>query len=106
MLQGWLADDAGLLGVMDGVKRASRDWAANGKAVSWLTHARGRLEAAERLCARTDLSAHMEPKDREYLASCRKAETVAKGRRRLARALIYVMLIGIIAGLVGWINQG
>ena len=106
MLQGWLAEDAGLLGVMDGVKRASRDWAANGKAASWLTHARGRLEAAERLGARADLAAHIDPADREYLAACGKAEAAAKGRRRFAQALIYLLLVGIIAGLVGWINQG
>ncbi len=106
MLQGWLAEDAGLLGVMDGVKRASRDWAANGKAASWLTHARGRLEAAERLRVRADLAAHIDPADREYLAACGKAEAAAKGRRRFAQALIYLLLVGIIAGLVGWINQG
>jgi hypothetical protein len=36
VLQGWLVEDAGLLSVLDGVKRASRDWAANGKSASLL----------------------------------------------------------------------
>ena len=49
LLQGWLAEDAGLLGVLEGVKRASRDWAANNKDAAWLTHATNRLDAAERL---------------------------------------------------------
>ena len=31
LLQGWLTEDAGLLGVLEGVKRASRDWAANNR---------------------------------------------------------------------------
>ena len=105
LLQGWLAEDAGLLSVMDGVKRASRDWAANGKNAAWLTHATGRLEAAERLRERPDLAANLEPTDREYLAACRKAEAAARGRTRRVRALIYVLLVGIITGLVGWINQ-
>jgi formylglycine-generating enzyme required for sulfatase activity len=105
LLQGWLAEDAGLLAVLEGVKRASRDWAANGKTAAWLTHATGRLEAAERLRERPDLAANLAPADREYLAACRKAEAFARARTRRVRALIYVLLVGIIAGLVGWINQ-
>ena len=34
-MRGWLAEDAGLLGVLDGVKRASRDWALGSKAKPW-----------------------------------------------------------------------
>jgi formylglycine-generating enzyme required for sulfatase activity len=105
LLQGWLAEDAGLLSVMEGVKRASRDWAANGKNSTWLVHSTGRLEAAERLRERADLAANLEPTDREYLAACRKAEAAARGRTRRVQALIYVLLVGIIAGLIGWINQ-
>ena len=29
LLQGWLAEDLGALTTLEGVKRASRDWAAN-----------------------------------------------------------------------------
>jgi hypothetical protein len=36
LLQGWLREDAGLLTVLDSIKRATRDWAANGKTSSWL----------------------------------------------------------------------
>ncbi len=105
LLQGWLAEDAGLLSVIDGVKRASRDWAANGKNSIWLVHSSGRLEAAERLRERPDLAANLDPTDREYLAVCRKAQAAATGRTRRVQALIYVLLVAIIAGLVGWINQ-
>ena len=31
LLEGWLTEDAGLLAVLEGVKRASRDWAANNR---------------------------------------------------------------------------
>jgi formylglycine-generating enzyme required for sulfatase activity len=99
LLQGWLAEDAGLLAVLEGVKRASRDWAANGKTAAWLTHTTGRLEAAERLRERPDLAANLEPTDREYLAACRKAEAAARARTRRVRAFIYVLLIGVIASL-------
>jgi formylglycine-generating enzyme required for sulfatase activity len=99
LLQGWLAEDAGLLAALEGVKRASRDWAANGKTTAWLTHATGRLEAAERLRERPDLAANLEPTEREYLAACRKAEATARARTRRVRAFIYVLLIGVIASL-------
>jgi formylglycine-generating enzyme required for sulfatase activity len=105
LLQGWLTEDAGLLSVIDGAKRASRDWAANGKNSIWLVHSSGRLEAAERLRERPDLAANLDPTDREYLAVCRKAQAAATGRTRRVQALIYVLLVAIIAGLIGWINQ-
>ena len=57
LLQGWLTEDAGLLAVLEGVKRASRDWAANNRrrALGWRTQRIG-WTAAERLSARPDLA--------------------------------------------------
>jgi formylglycine-generating enzyme required for sulfatase activity len=105
LLQGWLAEDSALLAVLEGVKHASRDWSVNNQEAAWLTHATDRLAAAERLTARPDLAANLEPTDRNYLAACRTAEAYAKRGKRLVQAVIYVLLIGIIVGLVGWINQ-
>ena len=105
LLQGWLTEDAGLLAVLEGVKRASRDWAANAKNTAWLAHTTDRLAAAERLSARPDLAANLEPTDHEYLTACSKAEADAKRGKRLLLAGIYVLLVGVIAGLIGWINQ-
>jgi formylglycine-generating enzyme required for sulfatase activity len=105
LLQGWLTEDAGLLGVLEGVKRASRDWAANNRGRAWLTHATDRLAAAERLTERPDLAANLQPTDLAYLAACRKAQEQAKRGKRLLQAAIYVLLVGVIVGLIGWINQ-
>ena len=105
LLQGWLTEDGGLLAVLEGVKRASRDWAANNRNRAWLAHQNDRLAAAERLSARPDLAANLEPTDREYISACRKAEASVKRGRRLLQGAIYVLLVGVIAGLVGWINQ-
>ncbi len=105
LLQGWLTEDAGLLAVLEGVKRASRDWAANIRDAAWLTHTTDRLAAAERLTARPDLAASLEPTDRQYIAACRKAEDDLKRGRRLLQGAVYVSLVAVILGLVGWINQ-
>ena len=102
-LQGWLKEDAGL--GREGVKRASRDWAANNRRASWLAHGTDRLAAAERLAARPDLAANLEPTDRDYLATCQKAEADAKRAKWLVQAVVYGLLLLVIAGLIGWINQ-
>lgn len=102
----------GLLAVIDGVQRASQDWINNGKHTAWLTHTTGRLEAANRLNDRPDLAALLMPADREYLTACREAEraaaervrTAARNRKRM-QAVVGLLMLGIIAGLVGWINQ-
>jgi formylglycine-generating enzyme required for sulfatase activity len=105
LLQSWLTEDSGLLAVLEGVKRASRDWAVNGHDATWLTHGTDRLAAAEQLAVRPDLAAGLESTDHDYLCACRKAEALGRRRRRLVQAVVYVLLIGIIAGLLGWINQ-
>ena len=69
LLGGWLTEDAGLLAVLEGVKRASRDWAANDRHRAWLSHRADRLAAAERLSARPDLAANLEPTDRAYIVA-------------------------------------
>jgi formylglycine-generating enzyme required for sulfatase activity len=111
LLQGWLAEDAGLLGVLEGVKRASRDWGANGKNFAWLTHATDRLVAAERLRERADLAANLAPEDREYLEQCRERERLERQqthrlrrRTRQTAALAAVLSLGI-GAVFAWLNQ-
>ncbi len=90
---------------MDGVKRGSRDWRENGKSPAWLAHATGQLEAANRLGDRPYLAANLDAADCEYLAECRKKDMSAGVRSRRVQALVYALLVGFIARLVGWINQ-
>ena len=74
VLQGWLSEDFVALTTLEGVKRGARDWAANSKEGSWLTHGEARLQQAERLRMRDDLAAHIEPIEQEYLDACRHQE--------------------------------
>jgi len=76
LLQGWLVEDAGLLSVLEDVKRASRDWAANAKDNAWLAHKSTRFKSAKQLIReRSDLTAIFEPTDLEYFEACRKRRT-------------------------------
>ena len=59
------------------------------QAQSWLEKRRGDLPAV----------------DQDFIDQSAKRENKARSRVRRIRALVYVLLVGIIAGLVGWINQ-
>jgi hypothetical protein len=88
LLEGWLTEDGELLSIMDGVKRASRDWAANGRDAAWLIHSGGRLDAAERLCERRDLAANFKPTDTDYLTACKRGRKAARRAKLLIDALV------------------
>jgi formylglycine-generating enzyme required for sulfatase activity len=104
-LQQWLKEDTALLIVMDGVKRAAQEWENNEKGPDWLTHAAERLKAAMQLIERPDLAANLEPRDREYLATCREAEAAARRRTRRAQVLVGMLVAMMMAGLAAWVEH-
>jgi WD40 repeat protein len=83
LLEGWLAADAGRLAVVEGIKRAARDWIQADRRTPWLTHSAERLLAAEQLSERLDLAATLGPTEREYLAACRRAEDQRQNAEKL-----------------------
>ncbi|MGD9712875.1 MAG: TIR domain-containing protein, partial [Thermomicrobiales bacterium] len=112
LLQGWLEEDFAQLAVLDGIQRASRDWAANLKGDAWLAHVGERYAAATRLLERPDLAANLSATDTDYLAACQalekataeKARAITNFRRRMYASVV-ALLLCVIIGLVGWINQ-
>jgi formylglycine-generating enzyme required for sulfatase activity len=111
LLQGWLAEDAGLLSVLEGVRRASRDWAANARDPAWLAHGTGRLAQTEQLRQRADLAAQLEPTDWDYLNECRRVEntrqaTISSALRR--KRILVTGLVAVAIGtavLIGWVTR-
>jgi hypothetical protein len=83
-LEGWLAEDFGMLAILEGLKRASRDWDANARDPAWATHGGTRLEEAYRLDARPDLAALLEPTDRTCMAMCGSGWRIVS--RKITRA--------------------
>ena len=96
LLQGWLSDDTGLLTVLDGIKRAARDWAANAKASAWLAHGADRLRAAQRLLARPDLAANLEPTDKAYVTACQRHERAERSRARRNKVLMGALAASVV----------
>jgi formylglycine-generating enzyme required for sulfatase activity len=84
---------------------AQRRWSAAGRPAGLLLHS-PTLEVAEHwLVSRPRGAPPPTVEIQAFVTKSRNADTAAKRRRRIAQGLIYVLLIGIIAGLVGWINQ-
>lgn len=115
MLQGWLDEDFESLATLEGVKRATRDWAANAHAPEFLSHSSGRLEAAERAASREDLARIVEPTEREYLRACRdrqvsqsreaeerleREKAQVRRTKRLQRRFAYLLGIASIVGML------
>lgn len=84
---------------------AERHWSAAGRPLGLLLHSPA-LEVAEFWIASHPRDAPEPTADiRTFISASRQNADAAQRRRRLTRASIYALLIGIIVGLVGWINQ-
>jgi hypothetical protein len=85
LLDGWLKDDFGLLTTLEGVQRAVREWEANNRHESWLTHQGQRLHDAQAIDARPDIAARLGSADRAYLAGCSTREETARAEAEQRR---------------------
>jgi formylglycine-generating enzyme required for sulfatase activity len=84
---------------------AARRWLAAGRPSGLLLHS-PTLEVAEHWLVVRPLSAPETTGDiRAFVAESRLGAKSAQRRRLLVQALVYTLLVSIIVGLVGWINQ-
>jgi formylglycine-generating enzyme required for sulfatase activity len=103
-LRNWIAAEREFLAWRTGLEAARRAWqgtpdnlkndallmgAALTQAQSWLTKRRDDLPVIER----------------DFIDQSCGSERRARSRTRRVQALVYVLLFGSIAGLIGWINQ-
>lgn len=118
LLQGWLEEDFAALTTLESVQRASRDWDANARNNDWLSHTAGRLQDAEELKQREDLSTFLNSTDWDYLQQCReldnqlrdkelvKTKKLAETQKRVAKrttiGMLVAVILTIVAGILGW----
>ena len=99
-------EDAGLLAVLEGVKRAAAIGRRTTATRPRLARARGRSARRGGAAVGAARPRRQSRADRSrYIAACRKAEADAKRRQRLLQGAVYASLVAIILALVGWINQ-
>jgi formylglycine-generating enzyme required for sulfatase activity len=84
---------------------AARRWAAANRSSGLLLHSPV-LEVAEHWIASRPRNAPEPTKDtQEFIAASRNGARTAQRLRRIALTFIFALLVGIILGLIGWINQ-
>jgi formylglycine-generating enzyme required for sulfatase activity len=104
-LKGWLEPERARLDALRSLEVDSATWNLHGRDAAFLNHRDKRLAAANALADIEGYRKRLGKPEFDYLAACRAAEHLVRRRARRVQALIYVLLVGIIAGLVGWINQ-
>jgi formylglycine-generating enzyme required for sulfatase activity len=83
----------------------ARQWVEAGRANGLLLR-RPALDRAEAWIAYMPPGAPSPTAQTEtFVAESRKAEVATRRRNRILHAALYTLLVGVIAGLVGWINQ-
>jgi len=103
-LRDWIAAEREFLSWKTGLEAARRAW----KATPDSTQSDALLMGANLTKAqswRAKRGEDLPAIDREFIDQSTKRESKVRVRARRIRALVYVLLVGIIAGLLGWINQ-
>lgn len=109
-LDGWLVEDSADLALLEAVRRAASEWAANTNGAEFLAHKGARLGAAEASARQDKFAAYLTENDRAYLRAARAAEDRIVQAARMARlrltiagaAVAAVLLVGATIGYFVW----
>jgi TIR domain len=103
-LRDWIAAEREFLAWRTGLEAARRAWQAtpNSSKSDALLMGLALAQAQSWLGTRREDLATV---DRDFIDQSVKRDSKGRRRARRVQVLIYVLLVGIIAGLVGWINQ-
>src|SRR5262249_33331862 len=103
-LREWIAAEREFLAWRSGLETARRTWQATPQGARNDTLLMG-APLAQAQSWRGKRSKDLSAVDREFIDQSTKREAKIRVRARRAQALIYVLLVGIILGLIGIINQ-
>jgi formylglycine-generating enzyme required for sulfatase activity len=103
-LRNWIAAEREFLAWRTGLEAARRAWQAtlDSSKNDALLMGAALTQAQSWLAKRTD---DLPVIDREFIDQSSRRERRARRGARRVQALVYMLLIGSIAGLIGWINQ-
>lgn len=83
----------------------ARRWEADGRAIGLLLRSPVLDQAEAWMAFRPQGAPPPTALTETFIAASRKAEVAARRRSRILEASLYTMLVSIILGLIGWINQ-
>jgi formylglycine-generating enzyme required for sulfatase activity len=104
-LRNWIAAEREFLAWRTGLEAARRTWQAtldSSKNEDALLMGAALTQAQSWFAKRRD---DLPPIDRDFIEQSSRRERKERSRARRVQALVYVLLVGSIAGLIGWINQ-
>jgi formylglycine-generating enzyme required for sulfatase activity len=104
-LKGWLEPERARLEALRSLQVDASNWNRNDRDAAFLNHRDKRLVEALELISIEGYRKRLSAPEHDYLAACRATERLARSQKQRVQVLIYALFIGIIAGLVGWINQ-
>lgn len=104
-LHDWIAAERDFLSWKSGLETARRSWQATlgGSKHEALLMGLALAQARNWLAKRPE---DLPAADRQFIALSIERDRKARTTSRRVQSLVYVLLVGIIVGLVGWINQG
>jgi hypothetical protein len=80
-------------------------WDRNGRDAAFLNHRGKRLAEATALAGIEGYRKRLSVLEFDYLAACRAAERLAQRRTRRIQTMFGVLAFGIVAALLGWLNE-
>src|SRR6202043_2891022 len=80
-------------------------WDRNGRDAVFLNHRDKRLAEATTVAGIESYRKRLGPPDLDYLTACQAAERLARRRTRRMQVLVGGLAFGVVAGLVGWMNE-
>jgi len=104
-LRNWIAAEREFLAWRTGLEAARRTWQTtlgSSKSEDALLMGAALTQAQSWLAKRRD---DLPLIDRDFIDQSSRRERRERSRARRVQALVYVLLVGSIAGLIGWINQ-
>jgi formylglycine-generating enzyme required for sulfatase activity len=104
-LKGWLEPERVRLDALRSLEVDAATWGRNAQDAAFLNHRDKRLDQASALVGIEGYRKRLGKLELDYLAACEAAEHLARRRARRVQSVVYTLLVSIIAGLIGWINQ-
>ena len=104
-LKSWLEPERARLEALRSLQVDALTWDRNARSAAYLNHRDKRLAQAAALTGIEAYRKRLMATEFEYLGACQAAERSARNRRRLVQSALYVLVVGLIGGLIGWINQ-
>jgi formylglycine-generating enzyme required for sulfatase activity len=104
-LKAWLEPERARLEALRSFQIDALTWARNGRDSAFLNHREKRLADMAVLAGIEGYRKRLGAVEFDYLAACQEADRLARRRTRRVRALVGMLVFGIAAVLIGWLNE-